>query len=215
MEAMWTRFFPAIEKTREILRQGIIGDLTLMNCTFGFKNTLTERLHQKALGGGAVLDIGVYPISFAEMIFGGGPRNIHVTGELTSQGVDEHFVVTMGYKPNQLVMCACSFHSDMASELIIYGTNGNIKISAPFWCPTSITVTTNGKQENLTWELPETQRKLNFINSSGLRFEIQHVHQLLNQQKIESEIMPLNESLIIMKTLDELRRQLGVSYPME
>lgn len=111
----------------------------------------------------------------------------------------------------------CSIITPMNKEAMIYGTKGRIKIHAPFWCPTNITLFTeeNKEEKKFEFSLPETNQHFNFINSIGLIYQIQYIQKKLFNKEIESDLMTVNESLINIKIMDEVRKQIGLKYPFE
>jgi len=218
MEGMWTRFFPSTTKVRQLIHDGTLGDIKLVICDFGFKGDGTARLSQPELGGGALLDVGVYPISFSSMIFGGTPTKVYATAALGATGVDEQQAVVLHYKPDQIANLSFTFLADTPKECVVIGDKGRVKLHAPFWCSTKITVSLAGKpDEVIDFPLPhfESNHTFNFTNSIGMTYEAAHVQQLLKEGKLESNIIPQAESLVILKTMDEVRRQIGLKYSYE
>jgi len=219
MEAMWSRFLPAYEKIRQLISSGTLGEISLVLADFGFRNLSTPRLMQPELGGGALLDVGIYPVSITSLAFGGQkPSNIQSNSTLHSTGVDIQFGALIGYKHGQLGIVSSSFLGDLPNEVKIIGSKGRVTIHNPMWCATKITITLNEKQDEvLEFPMPPAKEgsTFNFTNSIGLQFEARHVMKMLREGKIESDVMSLDESLTIMKTLDTLRNQMGFKYPTE
>jgi len=219
MEGMWTRFFPSVMKVRELIANGTLGNIKLVIADFGFKNPGIPRLVQPELGGGALLDVGVYPISIASMIFGPGkPSKITSSGFLGPTKVDDQGCVTLTYKEDQQASLIFTLMAETPKECIIIGDKGRVKIHAPFWCSTSISISLNGQEDKREeFPLPEVAKghTFNFSNSVGMSFEASHVNKMLKEGKKESNIISLDESLTIMRTMDEVRRQLGVRYSNE
>jgi len=219
MEGMWTRFFPSIIKVRELISNGSLGEIKVVMADFGFKNMGIERLSNPELGGGAILDIGVYPISIASMIFGGKyPSKIVATGFVGKTGVDEQDCITLLYKPDQQASLNCTLMGETPKECTIVGDKGRVRIHAPFWCSTKLTLSLNGQEDqNLEFPLPQVNQgdTFNFTNSVGMSFEAAHAQKQLRDGKIESDIISLEESLVIMKIMDEARRQIGFKYSFE
>jgi len=220
MEGMWTRFFPAMIKLRQLIQDGTLGDIKLVMADFGFKNEGIARLDKLELGGGAVLDIGVYPISFSSMVFGGKyPTTIKAVGHLNSVfGSDDQSAITLGYKPDQHATLAITLLADTPKEATVIGEKGRVRIHSRFWCPTQLTVSIVGKpDEVLEFPLPEKkpEHSFHFNNSIGLQYEAAHVHKLLYEGKLESNIITLDESLVVMKIMDEVRKQIGLKYSYE
>ena len=139
-QAVWTRFFPALVELRSQIRQGKIGEVQYVYASFGFvRPPHTERLIDPKLGGGAVLDIGIYPINFATMVFDGEePESIHTSGWVTSTGVDEVATITLKYPGHRVAQLMCSIAFDTPKEAVVLGTKGSLKLHSPFWCPTKL-----------------------------------------------------------------------------
>jgi len=217
MEAMWTRFFPAVKKLKQLIQDGQLGKIKLVFADFGFKHSGQARLLQEELGGGGVLDIGVYPISLASLVFGGVPTKIQCAGMVGETGVDYQAAVVLAYGPEELANLSYSILADCPREATIIGDKGRVRLHSPFWCPTKITVTIGDKTEDLDFPPPENKpgHVWNFTNSVGMNYEAAHVHEMLRQGRTESNVISLDESLTIMKTMDEVRRQLGVTYSCE
>jgi predicted dehydrogenase len=208
MEAMWTRFFPAIDQVRAWLAEGRIGDIRLLQADFCMKMAFDPegRLYNLALGGGALLDLGVYPLSLASMLLG-LPDFDRVTSHafLGETGVDELDSMTLVYD-EAIAMLGCSFQTHKPREAFIAGTEGFIKIHDIFFKPDRVTLHPNDDDAE-TLHLPYT--------GNGYPHEIEEVHRCLREGRRESAIMPLDESIAIMQLMDDLRRQWGVVYPQE
>lgn len=206
MEAMWSRFFPAMAHVRKLIAAGAIGEVRMLQADFGFRTDVNPagRLFAPALGGGSLLDVGVYPISLASMIFGTASQ---VTGlaHLGETGVDEQAAIVLGYPGGALASLTTGIRINTPHEAFILGTDGHIKLHGPWWKPSTLTVNSGGKSEEVT--IP--------YESVGMNYEAEEVNQCLRAGKTESAIMPLDETLAIMKTMDILRAQWGLKYPME
>jgi predicted dehydrogenase len=207
MEAMWTRFFPLMFRLREMLAAGVIGEIKLVAADFGFRAELPaeSRLFNPAMGGGALLDVGVYPVSLASMILG-APLRLTSTAELGATGVDEQAAMICGYSNGALATLYTSIRATTFCEASILGTQGRIKIHSSWWKPSAMTFTPeNGKSELI--ELP--------FSGNGYQFEAMEFMNCLRTGKLESAIMPLDETHSVLKTLDALRAEWGLKYPME
>jgi predicted dehydrogenase len=206
MEAMWSRFLPSITKVRELLQDGAIGDLRLASAEFGFRVPLNpkHRLFDLQLGGGALLDVGVYAVSFASMVFG-PPTRIVSMAHLGDTGVDEQSAMILGYDEGQLFMGHAAVRTNTPQEASLIGTEGWIHIHPPWWRSDAITLNASGKEEVL--QLP--------FQGNGYNYEAAEVAACLRSGRLESAVMPLEESLQIMRTLDQIRGQWGLRYPME
>lgn len=207
MEGMWTRFFPLMYRVRELLRERAIGEVRMVQADFGFRTGFDPkgRLFDPQLGGGALLDVGIYVCSFSSMVLGAPDR---VTGLATigETGVDEQAAVVLGHPGGAVSLLFSAVRTNTPHMAFINGTEGRITIHVPFWKPERLTLTRTGKADELI-ELP--------MEGSGFNYEIAEVGRCLREGKTESDVMPLNESLSLMRTMDELRRQWGVRYPTE
>ena len=207
MEAMWTRFLPLSEKVRELLAADTIGSVQMLTADLGFRGRFDpkHRLFDPELGGGALLDVGVYPISLASMIFG-PPTRISSLAHMGQTGVDEQAAVTLGYAGGQLAVLYTSIRTTTPKEAILMGTQGQIRIHAPMFVPSKLTLSVDGQDDKVI-EMPFT--------GNGYNYEATEVMNYLRAGKLESDLMPLDETLSIMRTLDAIRAQWGLRYPME
>ncbi len=204
MEAMWTWFIPAVVEVRQRVLAGDIGELKVVEANFGFRVTEPDGRHRRIdLAGGAMLDIGLYPVTFARYL-AGDPVDVKVSGSLGDTGVDATVGGVVTYSSGALGV----FHTslDMATSLdaSVYGTVGRIDVDAPFWFPTRFTVRVAG-QEPEHVEIPH----------QGLAHEAAHAMQRIREGHLESDVIPLATSVSTMELLDDIRAQLGVIYPEE
>jgi predicted dehydrogenase len=208
MEAMWTRFLPLIVKVRQWLEQGLLGPVRLLQADFGFKGNWDpkSRLFNPQLAGGAILDVGVYTLALASMVFTEPPAKITALAHLGQTGVDEQSAMLLGYSNGQLALLSCAVRAQTPRQAAVIGTKGMLRIHSPFWCPTTATISLEGKDDQ-TIEMP--------FKGNGFEYEAKEVMQCLRAGKLQSDIMPLDETLLIMKTMDEIRAQCGLKYPME
>jgi len=207
MEAMWTRFLPAMTTLRALLQKKVIGTPEIVTANFGFKAVYKPdgRLFNPALGGGALLDIGVYPISLSSMVFG-DPLTISSCAHIGKTAVDETVAILLGYSENRVSLLHASIRHQTSHEAEVVGSKGWIKIHAPWWRPAKMTIFIPGSKEQVI-DLP--------FKGSGHHFEVMEVNKCLLKGKIESKIMPHDETLAIMDTMDKIRKQIGLKYPME
>ncbi|MEE4195767.1 MAG: Gfo/Idh/MocA family oxidoreductase [Anaerolineae bacterium] len=204
MEAMWTRFLPVQLKVQEWLKKGEIGDVLSLTCDFGFRTDFNPegRLFNPELGGGALLDVGIYTISYASMVFGQQPEKIHADAFLGKSGVDEQNAQIFTYADGQQAILSSAIRIATEHRARISGTQGSI-VTPNFWHATEATITnTKGKSKTVTGEY-------------GYQFEAAEVANCVKSGKLESDRMPLDETIAIMQTLDSIRAQIGLSYPME
>ncbi|KAL2088837.1 hypothetical protein ACEWY4_015736 [Coilia grayii] len=212
MEAVWTRFFPASLEISRLLAQGEVGEVKMVRADFGVSIAHIPRSVEKELGGGALLDIGIYCLQFVLMVFNGEkPECIQATGICLDAGVDEAMVVTLKFSRGRMAVCRCTITAELPNDAVISGTKGSIRVPEHMWCPTSLVV--NGKET--PYPLPEPYLPLNFLNSIGMRYEAEEVRQCLLKGMKESPRMSLADSALLAEIMDEARRQVGVSYSQD
>ncbi|MGD6968085.1 Gfo/Idh/MocA family protein [Rossellomorea vietnamensis] len=207
MEAMWTRFLPSIVKVREWIENGEIGEVLLMKADLGFRAPWDPqwRLLNPDLGGGALLDVGIYPVSFASMIMGTNPEKILSTAHIGETGVDEQFSIILSYASGKTATLNGALRVELGKDASIHGTKGSISIPS-FLSAKSAILYKDGKEAETFTDDRE---------SKGYAFEIEEVGRCLRQGLTESPVMPLDESLEIMKLMDTIRGQWGLKYPFE
>ncbi|XP_022109625.1 trans-1,2-dihydrobenzene-1,2-diol dehydrogenase-like [Acanthaster planci] len=230
MEGWWTRFFPATAKLCELLDAGVIGDIKAVNVSLGKPISSVERLRNKDVGGGAVLDLGVYPIREALMIFGEAPISCTSAGTLTDSGVDETTVTTLIFPGKAVATLNTSMVVELANEAQIRGAKGYIKVHSPFWCPSKIEVTAvMGGAEHEVVKLtevdlktevyefchPKAEKRTFFVNSAGLRYEAECARQCLMKGLKECPTVSLDESLLAAEILDKARWDVGYRLPAD
>ncbi|MBS4219911.1 Gfo/Idh/MocA family oxidoreductase [Bacillus sp. FJAT-49711] len=204
MEAMWTRYLPAVVKAMDWIKEGKIGEVNMLTANFGFNVGWSpeSRLLDKKLGGGAMLDAGIYPISFASLIFGAQPTNIKSSAHIGETGVDEWFSALFEYENGKTAMLNSGVRLNLSNDAFIYGTEGYIHLPNFLFGPSAYL-----HRPGLDIEEFKDDRELH-----GYIFEAEEAMQCLREGKIESSIMPLDETYNIMKTMDTLRKQWGLEY---
>ena len=207
MEAMWTRFFPIHVKIREMLEQKAIGDVTGMVINFMAKPPydLNNRFFDLRLGAGVMMDTGSYGVSWAYSLFG-KPEQVKSLAFFGESGADYSSASLLKYPAGQIVTITCSQISYDYKEAVIFGTQGRIEIHDPWYKPTRMTFYSEGQQPEV-FAMP-----LN--HTTGYEYEACAVMDCIQQGKMECEIMPLDQTLEIMKTLDEIRAQWVFSKPI-
>ncbi len=133
-EAMWTRFLPATRRVRELINTGVIGEPRQLECDFGFRTELDPRgrLFDPALGGGALLDVGIYCVAYARMVFGGAPAEVHSSAHIGETGVDEQSAYLFRYDSGALARMSSATRTETAHRATIWGTEGSIEVP-DFW----------------------------------------------------------------------------------
>lgn len=204
MEAMWTRYLPPIKKVREWLADGRIGEVRLLKADFGFNMGWhpDSRLLDPAKGGGALLDAGIYPISFASMVFGEQPEVIASSASIGKTGVDEQFSLLFQYSGGRSAVLNGAVQVAMVNDAYIYGTKGHIHVPNFLF----------GKSASLHVAGEEPEHYEDGREAEGYAFEAEEAMNALREGKLESSIMPLDETQAIMGTLDEIRKQWGLVY---
>jgi predicted dehydrogenase len=206
MEAMWTRFLPTLVRVRALTAQGRIGEVRLLTADLGFRAPFdpASRLFDPALGGGALLDLGVYPVSLASMLFG-APARIESAANLGATGVDEETAVLLHHAKGQLALLTASSRLATPCQAHLHGTKGWIRIHPPWQGSTRLTVSSGERGETL--DLPH--------RGGGYAHMAEAFMEHVRAGARDSPVMPQAESLAIMRTLDAIREQWGLRYPGE
>ncbi|XP_070574450.1 trans-1,2-dihydrobenzene-1,2-diol dehydrogenase-like [Ptychodera flava] len=216
MEGLWSRHFPIYEKIRSIVSSGRIGNVEMITADFGFAVLSTvPRFVKKELAGGAIFDIGIYPIQLAVMIFGREMPKITIRGNLAETGVDEASTSILQYSNNRMAVLNLHGRVDLNNEANIYGTKGRLRVSLPFWAPTKMTVEDSNGVEVVEEPLPKTVMATNFINSAGLRYEAITARRCLLEGKRESELVSHEDSMTFAAIMETMRHNLGYTLPGE
>lgn len=209
-------------RTSKYDQKGDLGEIVGVQASFGFEGTNIPRINLLEQGGGATLDIGIYPLALCSLILGPQkPKKIQAVGKLHPEHkTDQQVSISLEYDNGKLGSIFLSTLAQSPNRAFIIGTKGSVEIPSPFWCPSSLIVThgKDAKPETQKFKLPTINKKkysLNFTNSQGLLYEVQHVEKCLAEKKHVSDLMPLTESLVLAETMDEIRRQIGVVYPSE
>lgn len=207
MEAMWTRFLPAMAEVRRIIEGGTIGEVRFLTADFGFRKEFDprHRLFDPLMGGGALLDVGVYLASLASMLFG-PPEQTRSLVHVGSSGVDEHEALLFGYEGGRFAQLTAAITTDTPQEATIVGSTGSIRLHAPWWKVTRLTVAADGR-------LPESI-DAPFLGN-GYTHEAIEAMRCLRAALPESPLMPLDETIAIIETLDRVRAEWGLRYPEE
>jgi predicted dehydrogenase len=208
MEAMWTRFFPVHVRLRELVAEGAIGPINGMVMLFAAQTPfdLKNRFFDVALGAGVLIDIGSYGVALTYNLLG-KPDKVMGTAYFGESGADYQGTYILQYDAGPISTIVCSQTSYDVKEAFIYGPKGKIVIHDPWYKPTALTLHVEGKEPELC-EYP-----LNGWN--GYEYEAMHVMERIQAGHTESDVIPLDESIAIVGTLDELRAQWGYKYPTE
>ncbi|BDZ41446.1 dehydrogenase [Paraoerskovia sediminicola] len=204
MEAMWTRFLPHVAALRAAIARGEIGDVVNVSAAHGqnFPLDATHRLYDPALAGGALLDLGVYPVSFAHDILGAPDATVAV-GALTETGVDGQISMVLSHGPRAQSTLQTSLWAIGANGAVITGSQGRIEVDGWFYTPTSFRVV---RDDGSSWSYSG-------FDGEGKEYQAAEVARCVAAGLTESPRMTWDDTLAVMRTMDEVRRQVGVVYP--
>ena len=207
MEAMWSRFLPHYAQVREIVASGILGKILTVHADHGQRlaDQNIPRLVDPLLAGGALLDLGIYPVSFAHMILG-NPTKITASGVLTDRGVDGQTSMIFDYSSGAQAILNTTMLEQTPCRAVVAGVNGRLEIDRVFYSPTSMRVSLF---DGTVKQYPNT------YVGHGIREQADEFKQLVLSGKQQSEILNWKDTVDIMKTLDTVRSQIGLRYPFE
>jgi predicted dehydrogenase len=209
MEAFWTKFLPQFQKVMDMIRSGKIGEVRFIQSDFGFKapEPKAQRLYDPALGGGSLLDIGIYPVFLAQSVLG-KPTQVHAFITPYESGVDEQCAMTMKFAGGALAVLSCTFAVDTPVEAVIAGTLGRIVMRNRFHnAMATVEITTERDKTEIIEVLRES--------GHGYQFEARHVNECLRNGLTESPVMTHADTLMLMETLDRVRKICGVTYMVD
>ncbi|MEP7020848.1 MAG: Gfo/Idh/MocA family oxidoreductase [Pseudonocardiales bacterium] len=206
MEAMWMRFNPLVVQAHRLVREGRIGELVNVRADYSkrFDFDAGHRLFDLTVGGGALLDLGVYPLTFA-WLFLGQPDAVQAYGVLSPTGSDATASLQCSYASGRVAQIHTSAVRESPLGALVVGTAGWIQVQSPLHLPASMTIHTAEGDEVVTGQMP----------GNGYRLEVAEVERCLRAGELESPIVPLDETVAILETIDEARRQIGVDYPAD
>jgi predicted dehydrogenase len=204
MEAMWTRFLPALAEVRAIIASGEIGAVRQVNADLGFKAEVgpEHRLFNPALGGGALLDVGVYPLSIALALLG-PVDSVVAQADLGPTGVDEQTGLLLRHSGGGMSVCSCSLRARLPSELTVSGERGHVRMQAMFHRSQGVTVV---RADGATRTIATPYL------GNGYVHEAIEVQRCWRAGLLESPLMTHADTLALMRVMDEARRQIGLRY---
>ncbi|MBF0815121.1 Gfo/Idh/MocA family oxidoreductase [Microbacterium paludicola] len=208
MEAMWTRYLPHMVRVREIIDAGTLGEIRTVFADHTQKITddPSHRLNALPLGGGALLDLGIYPISFVWDILG-APTTVQAAARLGDTGADAEVATLMTHASGALSTTVSSSRGSGPNTAHIVGTEARIDIDRVWYSPTSFTVTAPDGSI--------LERYASHVEGRGMQYQALAAERFVAEGTLEGRELPIDESVAIMGTLDDIRRQIGVSYPSE
>jgi predicted dehydrogenase len=204
MEAIWTRFLPSIAKAEEIVASGELGEVRHIKSDFGIMRDFdpNHRVFNKALGGGSLLDIGIYPL-FLTLLLWGEPDSISAVADIGSTTVDESLALTLKYSDGRIAVLFSSFRVDSTVETHICGTKGRLKLNRWWFCPSTLELS-KGDGAPLVID-PHAV-------GNGYNYEAEEVGRCLRAGARESSMLPLAFSVRLMRLMDGIRKQIGLAY---
>ena len=207
LEAMWTRYLPHMKVVREILGSGVLGAVQTVEADHGQRlaDQNIQRLVDPGLGGGALLDLGIYPVSFAHLILG-APVSITTRAAMTDTGVDAQTSTILEYANGAQAILNTTMIAQTPCRAVVSGLLGRLEIDRTFYAPTAMRVVLF---DGTITEYPNT------YVGHGLREQAIEMARIVRAGLLESPLMPWRESLDVMRTMDEMRRQIGLVYPFE
>jgi predicted dehydrogenase len=210
MEALWTKFLPHYNMVKTMIAEGKVGKLMSMQVNFGFKpvEPIPQRIFDPALGGGTLLDIGIYNVFFVRS-FMGMPDEIQAVMKPAHTGVDEQLAVQFKYRDGALAQMLSSFSSNLATEADIAGDQGRIRLLNRFYEPSTSIQYYPEKIDSLE-PVPFSKE-----GGWGYQYQVRHVHECLKQGLTESPVMTHKDSLELMELMDRIRKIAGIHYPAD
>lgn len=205
-EAIWTRFMPSREMIHDLLESGIIGKPMTLTANLGYIIAHKERIAEPALAGGALLDIGLYPLNFALMVFGNDFDKITSTAILSDKGVDMQNSITLSYRTGEIAVLNSTALALSDRQGIISGDKGYMIVENINNCE-KIRIFNTERQEIKCVEVPQ--------QITGYEYEVEAAMRAIKEGKLECEEMPHEETIRVMEIMDELRKEWGVIYPGE
>jgi len=210
------------------LEKGTIGEVRLFSATYGGNivdqaGQIPHRILDPELAGGSLLDLGDYLVSLGNMVFGKAPEEVIAKAQYFPTGVDSQVAMILTYGRNQTAMNMSCFIADVPNECVITGSKGSLKIHAPFWASTKMTVKTKDdkgetSERDENFDFPKFDNKgkeFYFLHSEGLYYQAFEVQKCIAEKKLQSDILPHSESLKSIGVLDEIRKQIQVNFPQD
>jgi predicted dehydrogenase len=206
MEGVWMRFLPAITRLQAILQDQLLGDIHSLSANFSLAGNFasSHRLMDSAKAGGALLDLGIYPISLASLVFARAPVSVQSLVSKSTTGVDERGVYLLDFGHGQVAQLSSALQQHGPTEACIMGSKGYLRM-ADFVGAKTIVLHLEGKAPEVI--------NLPFNDDENFRFEIEHASQCIMQELLQSPTLPLSESLNVMKIMDKLRADWQLYYP--
>jgi predicted dehydrogenase len=210
MEAMWMYCNPLVRRLKALVDDGAIGEVRTVHADFGLSGPFppAHRLRDPALGGGALLDLGVYPVAFAQLLLG-EPTDVTARAVLSPEGVDLQTGALLSWESGALASVHCSIVGGTATTASVTGSEGRIDVPSGFFYPDRFVLHRDGREPQEFAADPADGPR------TSLRHEAREVMRALRSGETESPLVPLEGTLAVMRTLDAIRDRVGVRYPGE
>ena len=214
MEAMWMRCNPLVRRLQRLFASGDLGEVRQVRADLGFvvDKPPTDRLFDPALGGGALLDLGIYPLTFVSLLLG-EPSTVAAVASLSDQGVDLDVAVSLGYASGAVASLTSSMTSASPCTASVATDRGRLDLPAPFHIPTTVTWTAHDRDDP---DGPGQPQELHEeLLGAGYTHEALEVVRCLRNGETESPLVPLDDTVALMRQMDTIRAQVGVRYPAD
>lgn len=206
MEAMWTRFLPAIHKIQEIISAGVIGEVKEVSADFCYAlSDLDNNVYKNEYAGGALLDVGIYGLTFASIFLGDEIADIQ-TAAHKRNGVDDRIHILLTYKNGNIARISSALNLYKPEDGYIYGTKGYIRVPT-FYGASAFEVITDDGAHRQAYSVS--------FKGNGFEEEIEECNNCILTGKAQSDVHPLTQSAVIMRLMDEIRKQVGIVYPLD
>ena len=205
LEAMWSRYLPHMVRIRELVRSGALGEVrtVIADHNQNLPKDPLHRINNPALGGGALLDLGIYPVSFAFDILG-VPVTIRAAGSMTQTGVDRQTAMIFEYGDGQQAVLHCALDTAGPNQAAIIGTEGRIEIPSVWYTPNAFT--RYDAEGSVVERFDET------VAGRGMQYQAREMERLMGARVLANDILPPRQSVQVMEAMDEVRRQIGLAY---
>jgi predicted dehydrogenase len=205
-EALWSRFMPCLSQIRQLLIEGIIGDIQYIQSEIGFafQNKEKSRLLKAELAGGSLLDLGIYSITVSQFFLQEHPDKVEAMGHLTDQNVDGHVLANIHYPSGRYSQFTCSMLSQTSNTMRIVGTEGYVNLAACFWDTDTASIYRDGK----------LVKSINIPHPiNGFEYQIEESMQCIERNMQCSDLMSHTDSIEVLSVMDHIRKQIGVHFP--
>ena len=205
LEAMWTRYLPHMVRIRYLVRSGALGEVrtVIADHNQNLPKDPLHRLNNPELGGGALLDLGIYPVSFAFDVLG-APATTRALASMTSTGVDRQTAMIFEYGDGQQALLHCALDTAGPNRASVIGTEGSIEINPVWYAPTPFS--RYDADGNLVERFEET------VTGRGMQYQAEELERLVRAGATANDILSPQESVLVMETMDDVRRQIGLRY---